>query len=47
LYVDGGEYGRSDWPVREFMWSGKISYIRAGKEIYLDIQDLDEFIQKH
>jgi hypothetical protein len=33
--------------MREFMWSGKISNVRAGKKIYLDIRDLDEFIQNH
>lgn len=38
--------GRSDWSVREMLWSGKLPYIREGKKIYLDINDLDAWIDR-
>jgi len=36
--------GRSDWSVREMLWSGKLPYVKDGKRIFLDIRDLDEWI---
>ncbi len=39
--------GRSAWSVRELIWSGKLPYVRVGKRIHLDIQDLDKFIEEH
>jgi len=38
--------GRSDWSVREMLWSGKLPFIREGKKIYLDIHDLDAWIDR-
>ncbi len=37
----------ADWGVRELIWSGKLPCVRAKKKIYLDIRDLDEFIENH
>jgi len=39
--------GRSTWPVREMIWAGKIPYIKDGKRIFLDIRDLDEWIERN
>jgi hypothetical protein len=47
---EGAEYlGRSEWGMRELIWSGKIPVIRAegGRKIFLDIRDLDEFIDRN
>lgn len=39
--------GRSTWSVREMIWAGKIPYIKDGKRIFVDIRDLDEWIEKN
>ncbi|MEW6417626.1 MAG: helix-turn-helix domain-containing protein [Nitrospirota bacterium] len=39
--------GRSVWAVREMLWAGKIPYIKDGKRILLDIQDMDIWIEKN
>ena len=38
--------GRSEWSMRELIWAGKIPVVRqdGGRKIFLDIQDLDDFI---
>lgn len=38
--------GRSDWSVREMLWSGKLPYIKDGKKLYIDILDLEEWINR-
>ncbi len=39
--------GRSVWAVREMIWAGKISYVRDGKRILLDIIDMDRWIEQN
>lgn len=39
--------GRSVWAVREMLWAGKIPYVKDGKRILLDIQDMDNWIEKN
>jgi excisionase family DNA binding protein len=41
--------GRSEWGMRELIWSGSIPVVRpdGGRKIYLDILDLDTFITKN
>ena len=41
--------GRSQWAMRELIWAGKIPVIRVegGRKIFLDIRDLDEFINRN
>jgi excisionase family DNA binding protein len=41
--------GRSEWGMRGLIWSGKIPAIRVegGRKIFLDIQDLDAFVDKN
>ena len=35
------------YTLRELIWRGQLAYIRFGKAIYLDMQDLAEFMLKH
>jgi excisionase family DNA binding protein len=47
---EGAEYlGRSEWAMRELIWAGEIPVVRqeGGRKIFLDIQDLAEFIEKN
>ncbi len=39
--------GRSVGALRETVWRGDIPYVRDGRRIFLDIRDLDEFIEKN
>ena len=39
--------GRSEWAIREILWSGKIPYFKDGKRILLDINDMDAWIEKN
>ena len=39
--------GRSTWSVREMIWAGKIPYIKDGKRIFVDIRDLDDWIERN
>jgi excisionase family DNA binding protein len=38
--------GRSVWAVREMLWAGKMPYVKDGKRILLDIQDMNVWIDK-
>jgi len=47
---EGAQYlGRSEWGMRELIWAGKIPVVReeGARKIFLDLQDLDNFIQKN
>lgn len=47
---DAAEYlGRSKWGMRELIWSQVIPtvQIKGGRKIYIDIEDLDTFIEKN
>jgi excisionase family DNA binding protein len=37
--------GRSVWAVREMIWAGKIPFIKDGRRILLDINDMDIWIE--
>ena len=39
--------GRSTWSVRRLIWSGELPQVRAGGRVHVDVQDLDEFIEKN
>jgi len=39
--------GRSKWSVRRLVWNGKIPSVRPGKIVYLDVQDMDAFIEQY
>jgi len=38
--------GRSVWAIREMLWAGKMPYVKDGKRILLDIQDMNEWIDR-
>jgi excisionase family DNA binding protein len=38
--------GRSVWALREMLWAGKMPYVKDGKRILLDIQDMNEWIDR-
>lgn len=45
---EGAEYlGRSAWGMRELIWAGVIPVVkpRTGRKIFLDVQDLDRFVE--
>ena len=47
---EAAEYlGRSEWGMREVIWSGAIPVVRAeqGRKIFLDIEDLNDFINRN
>ena len=47
---EGAQYlGRSEWGMRELIWAGKIPVVReeGARKIFLDLQDLNDFIQKN
>ncbi len=39
--------GRSVYSVRELIWKGKIPYIKDGKKQYLDVFDMNAYIEKN
>lgn len=44
---EGAVYlGRSVWAVREMLWAGKMPYVKDGKRILLDIQDMNDWIDR-
>ena len=44
---EAGEYlGRTAWSIREMIYAGKIPYIRDGRRMLLDINDMDSWIEE-
>ena len=39
--------GRSIWSIRELLWAEKIPYVREGKRIFVDVRDMDAWIEKN
>jgi len=39
--------GRGVYGVREMIWNGEVPIVRSGRKIFIDIQDLDSYIQKN
>ena len=39
--------GRPVWGVRELIWAGKLPYIQEGRKQYIDIVDLDQYIERN
>ena len=39
--------GRSVDGLREMMWAGKLSYIKDGRRVLLDIHDMDKYIEEN
>lgn len=38
--------GRTKCAVREMLWAGKMPYVKDGRRILLDIQDMNTWIDK-
>jgi excisionase family DNA binding protein len=38
--------GFSPWTVREIIWKGDIPYVKVGPKYFLDITDMDKWIEK-
>ncbi len=39
--------GRSTWSVRHLIWNGELPQIKAGRRVHVDLQDMEEFIERH
>jgi hypothetical protein len=39
--------GRSVWSVRELIWAGKIPLVRDRRRIFIDILDLEKFVEEN
>ena len=45
---EAGQYlGRTVWSIREMIYAGKIPYIRDGRRMLLDINDMDAWIENN
>ena len=42
----GAYLGIPTWTVREMIWRGDLPYVRIGRRQYLDIRDVDQFIDQ-
>jgi excisionase family DNA binding protein len=38
--------GRPVFGVRSLIWAGKLPYVKDGRKQYLDVQDLDRYIER-
>jgi excisionase family DNA binding protein len=39
--------GRTLWSIRELVWKGSIPIVREGKRIFIDVNDLNLYIEKN
>ena len=39
--------GRSTWSVRRLIWNGDLPQVRAGGRVHVDVQDMDELIDRN
>ena len=47
---EAAEYlGRSEWSMRSLIWAGSIPVVKTdrGRKIFVDIEDLDDFISQN
>ena len=45
---EAGYYmGRTLWSMRELVWAGKLPIVRSGKRIFIDMKDMDNYIDKN
>ncbi len=42
-----GYLGRPVWGVRESIWAGKLPVVRDGKKQYVDLYDMDNYIERN
>ena len=41
------EIGGTVWFWRSQIWDGQLPYIKVGKKMFVDINDIETFIQQH
>ena len=39
--------GRTLWSMRELIWKGSIPIVREGRRIFVDIADMEAYVNKH
>jgi len=39
--------GRSTWGVRTLIWNGKIPVVRDGRKMFIDVFDLEKFVESN
>lgn len=39
--------GRTLWSMRELVWRGSLPIVREGKRIFIDINDLNSYVEKN
>lgn len=39
--------GRTECAVREMIWAGKLPSVKCDRRVFLDVRDLDSFIEQH
>ena len=39
--------GATDWFWRSQIWEGNLAYVQVGKKMFVDSQDIENFIQKN
>lgn len=45
---EAAEYlGRSTWSVRRMIWTGDLPSVRAGRRVHVDVQDMEQFIERN
>ncbi len=47
LHEAGIYLGRSVWSVRRLVWAGELPAVRARGRVHVDVQDMDEFIERN
>ncbi len=44
---EAGKYlGRSAWAIRHLIWSGELPQVRQGRRVFVDILDLEQFVER-
>lgn len=44
---EAGKYlGRSSWAIRHLIWSGELPQVRQGRRVFVDILDLEHFVER-
>jgi excisionase family DNA binding protein len=38
--------GRPVWGVRTLVWNGELPVVRSGRKMYLDIEDMNRYIER-
>ncbi len=39
--------GRSEWSIRRLIWGGHLPQVRQGRRVHIDIQDMEQFIERN